>query len=51
MFVAALLIALLSVVFAPGAESYGFGAPGCVDSPNHFAEPQTDPSPYNVTLM
>lgn len=44
-------VLLLSVVFAPGAESFGFGAPSCVDRPNHFAEPQAGPSPFNVTLM
>ena len=41
---------MLSVVFAPAAEGFGFGAPGCVPMPNHFADPQSSPSPYNVTL-
>jgi hypothetical protein len=46
-----LMLGLLLALAVPhGVKAYGFGSPGCVTSPNHFADPQTIPCPYNVTI-
>jgi hypothetical protein len=46
-----LLWILVAVSMSDPVAGYGFGAPGCVPSPSHFADPMSTPSPYNITIM